>query len=97
MGNAANNNPAYNAVRQIATELIMSINIFNKGKYIRKKQENRLFEMRYFDEERKFKWSTTELNYSDETFKIVNQYKKENRILYLQEYSDGTKIEVVGR
>jgi hypothetical protein len=37
LGNPVNNNPAYNAVRQIAKELIVSHNIFNKGKYTRKK------------------------------------------------------------
>lgn len=96
MGNAVNNNPAYNAVRQIAKELIVSQNIFNKGSYTRKKQKNRLFEMRYIDEERRFKWSATELNYSEETFEIVNQYHKEDRTLYVQEYPDGTKFEFVG-
>lgn len=96
MGNSANNNPAYNAVRQIAQELIVSQNIYNKGSYTRRKQKDHLFEMRYIDTERRFKWSTTELNYSEETFDIVNQYQKEDRTLYLQEYSDGTKFEFVG-
>lgn len=96
-GNPVKNNPAYVAIRQIAKEVLVSQNIYNKGRYIRKKQKNRLFEMRYFDNERRFKWSTTEMNYSDETFKIVNQYKKESRTLYLQEYPDGIKIEVVSR
>jgi hypothetical protein len=52
--------------------------------------------MRFFDKERRFKWSTTEINYSEETIEIVNQYQKENKTLYLQEYSDGTKFEFVG-
>ena len=95
VGNSVKNNPAYNAIRQIAKEVIVSQNILTKGGYTRKKQKNRLFEMRFIDEKRRFKWSTTELNYSEETFEIVNQYKKEDRTLYLQEYSDGTKLEFV--
>ena len=53
--------------------------------------------MRYFDKDRRFKWSPTEMSYSDETFDIVKQYEKENRNLYLQEYPDGTKFELVTR
>lgn len=97
MGNSVKNNPAYAAIRQIAKELIVSQNIYNKGRYTRKKQKNRLFEMRFFDNERRFKWSTTEVDYSDETYDIVNQYQKEDRTLYIQEYSDGMKFELVYR
>lgn len=96
-GTPVSNNPAYNAVRQIAEELMVSQKNYSKGKYTRKKQKDRLFEMRYFDKERRFKWSSTEMSYSDETFDIVNQYQKESRNLYLQDYPDGTKFELVTR
>ncbi|KYC62684.1 hypothetical protein ABEV04_11555 [Heyndrickxia faecalis] len=95
-GNSAKNNPAYNAIRQIALELIVSQNIFNKGSYTRKKQKDRFFEMRFYDQTRRFKWSSTELPYSDETLNIIKNFKKEDRILYLQEYSDGAKYEYIG-
>lgn len=96
-GRVINNNPAYNAIRQIATEVIVSQNVFNKGKYTRKKRKECKFEMRYFDDNRRFKWSTTEVNCSRETSEIVNKYRKEERILYLQEYFDKTKLEVVSK
>lgn len=91
------NNPGYNAVRQISTELIASQNIHNKGKHTRKKQKNCSFEMRFFDKERRFKWSPTEMSYSTETFSIVKQYQKVDRVLYIQEYPVGTKFELVDR
>ena len=97
MGNSAKNNPVYNAVRQIAQELIVSQKFYNNGNYTRSKQKDRLFEVRFIDKERRFKWSTTELTYSEETIDIVSQYKKEKRTLYLQKYSDGSKLEFVGQ
>lgn len=51
--------------------------------------------MRYFDDFRRFKWSSTEMTYSDETFEIINQYKSEKRKLYIQEYRDKIKVELV--
>lgn len=96
-GKPSMNNPAYAAIRQIAEELLISQGIYNKGSYTRKKLKNRFFEMRFVDDKRRFKWSTTEITYSEETFKIVKQYRKENRTLYLQQYSDGTNLEVVSR
>ena len=51
--------------------------------------------MRYFDEYSRFKWSTTEIKYSDETRSIVNQYRVEDRKLYIQEYRDKLKVELV--
>lgn len=97
MGNPVRNNPAYAAIRQIAEELLISQYIFLKGSYTRKKQNNRLFEMRYVDENRRFKWSATDMVYPEETYEIVKQYKKEDRNLYVYEYKDGTKIEVISR
>lgn len=96
MGNPVLNNPAYNAIRQIAYEVLVSQSFFNKGNYTRRNHKERLFEMRFIDENRRFKWSSTELTYSEETFEIVDQYRKEDRTLYLQEYTDQVKIEYVG-
>lgn len=95
MGKSASNNPAYNAIRQIAKEVIVSQNLLNIGTSTRERMKNRLFEMRFIDNKRRFKWSTTELNYSEETFEIVNQYREEKRTLYLQEYSNGAKFEYI--
>lgn len=91
------NNPAYNAIRQIALEVLISQNKFNNGYLNRRKQKGRTFEMRFFDKVRRFKWSTTEITYSNETLDIVTQYSKESRTLYIQEYNDGSKVELVLR
>lgn len=96
-GNPVVNNPAYNAIRQIALEVIISKNKFNNGYLNRRKQKEKTFEMRFFDKMRRFKWSTTEITYSDETLDIVNQYSKEARTLYIQEFKDGSKVELVLR
>jgi hypothetical protein len=96
-GNPSINNPAYAAIRQIAEEVLVSQIIYNKGSFTREKQKDRLFEMRYIDDKRRFKWSITEINYSKETFEIINRYQKEDRTLYLHKYKDGTKIEVIAR
>ncbi|MFF2341689.1 hypothetical protein [Bacillus mycoides] len=95
-GNPANNNPAYNAIRQMAYELFVSQNYFNKGTYTRKKIKNRLFEMRFVDPTRRFKWSTTEITCSEETLAVVKQYRKENRTLYTQQFTDGTTFTFIG-
>lgn len=91
------NNPAYNAIRQIALEILVSQKKFNTGYLNRRKQKERTFEMRFIDNVRRFKWSTTEMTYSNETLDIVNQYSKENRTLYIQEYNDESKVELVIR
>lgn len=96
-GNPIVNNPAYNAIRQIALEVIISQNKFNNGYLNRRKKKEKTFEMRLFDKVRRFKWSTTEITYSDETLDIVTQYSKERRTLYIQEFNDGTKVELVLR
>lgn len=94
-GNPVSNNPAYNAVRQIAHEVLKSQEILNKGGYRKTKKPHSDFEMRFFDQTRRFKWSTTELNYSEETETIVNQYVKELRTLYNNYYPEGKVLEFI--
>lgn len=95
-GKTASNNPAYNAVRQIATEVLISYERSNKN-FNRRKVNNRSFEMRFFDSERRFKWSKTDINCSEETLELVKQYRKEERKLYIETYDDGIKIEVLAK
>lgn len=61
-GNAPINNPAYQAVRVIANEFLVSLELFKQGLKNRRKQKNRKFEMRIVDDEgRRYKWSETEI------------------------------------
>lgn len=53
--------------------------------------------MRFFDETRRYKWSSTEINYSEETLQIVNQFTRELRTLYIQETKDGSRFELILR
>lgn len=94
-GNSVSNNPAYVAIRQIALEVLISQKRYEIGYLGRYKQNDKDFQMRYFDEHSRFKWSTTEIKQSDETRSIVNQYKAEQRKLYIQEYRDKLKVELV--
>ncbi|PKE63134.1 hypothetical protein [Macrococcoides caseolyticum] len=96
-GNAVSNNPVYNAIRQIAQEVILSYDKFKIGFMSRYKQKDKNFEMRFFDETRRYKWSSTEINYSEETLQIVNQFTKEFRTLYIQETKDGARFELILR
>lgn len=96
-GNSPINNPAYQAIRAIANEVLISINLSQQGLKSRLKQKDRKFEMRIVDAAgRRYKWSETEITYSPETFQIVSQDRKEKRTLYLDEYNNGMKVEYVG-
>ena len=96
-GNIPTNNPAYHAIRAIANELLISICFSQIGLKKRIKQKNKEFEMRIVDDEgRRYKWSKTEIIFSPETMKIVEQDRMEKRTLYIDEYKDGKKIEYVG-
>ena len=53
--------------------------------------------MRFFDDSRRYKWSSTEINASEEIMEIVNQHRVEDRKLYLQELGNGMKVEFVGK
>lgn len=96
-GNPVINNPLYSAIRQIALEVIVSQEMYNIGYSNRKKLKESTFEMRFSDKIRRFKWSTTEIEYSPETIKIVNQYAKEHRTLYIQKIKNGIEVELVLR
>lgn len=72
------NNPAFAALRQISFELLQSVK-FNNEKYTRKEYPERLFEMRFVDDSRRFKWSTTDITTSQETIEIVEKFKPSAR------------------
>ncbi|MDZ4992562.1 hypothetical protein GNF80_06180 [Clostridium perfringens] len=91
-GNPAQNNPAYVAIRQIVYEVLASNFIYLSGGYTRKLCKNSQFEMRFLDKYTRFKWSSTDIDCSPETKDIINQYKKEHRKLYLQEYKNKNKF-----
>lgn len=87
------NNPAYAAIRQVAHEVLTSLAFFNK-EFIRKPYVERLFEMRYIDDVRRFKWSSTDIESSEETFSIVNAFRLDDRIYYIDNFEKG-KREVI--
>lgn len=91
-GNKARNNPAYNAIRQIAQELLISDYIYNMGSYTRKKIESSPFEMKFVDQNRRFKVPKSDSYISEKIFAVKNESRKENRTSYLQEYVNGTKV-----
>lgn len=96
-GNAPVNNPAYQAVRVIANEFLVSLELFKQGLKNRRKQKNKKFEMRIVDDVgRRYKWSETEIIYSSETFQVVNKDRSEKRTLYIDEYKSGVKVEYIG-
>ena len=95
-GNSPQNNPSYQAIRAIANEVIISYNLFKMGMKSRTKQTDRTFEMRFIDSERRYKWSTTEINFSEETRLIVDEHRVDARKLYIQEFSNGVRREYIG-
>lgn len=91
------NNPAYQAIRVIAHEVLCSINISASGLKIRRKQKGKEFEMRIVDDKgRRYKWSKTEITCSPETKELVSKDRAEKRTLYIDEYKNGYKVEYVG-
>lgn len=88
-------NPVYATVRQIACELLTSISVFEKGHYTRRAHPDRKFEMRYFDSDRRFLWSETDIPVSEETRKIVEPFAKKPRKYYTDHFTDGFSREVV--
>ena len=75
---------------------MISLEISKIGLKTRKQCKDRTFEMRFFDDSRRYKWSSTEINASEEIMEIVNQHRVEDRKLYLQELGNGMKVEFVG-
>ncbi|NLZ88517.1 MAG: hypothetical protein GX916_03350 [Clostridiales bacterium] len=88
-------NPVYATVRQIACELLCSITISEKGHFKRLAYPERKFEMRYFDSTRRFLWSQTDIQFSEETKKIVELFNKQPRKYYVDRFADGFAREVV--
>lgn len=96
MGNYPQNNPIYQAIRVIANEVLTSNNLFKTGMKNRFEQKEKDFEMRFVDSNKRYKWSNTEINKSEETQQIVEKHKVEPRKIYIQEFSNGEKKEYVG-
>lgn len=97
-GNPPTNNPAYQSIRVIANEVLISLNLFQRGLKIKRKQVDKQFEMRIVDNVgRRYKWSETEIQCSSETYQKVSKDRAEKRTLYINEYMDGTKVEYVGQ
>ena len=83
-GNKPLNNPAYQAIRTIANEVLYSIAISASGLKNRKKQKGKEFEMRIVDNfGRRYKWSKTEITCSLETMELVFQDKVEKKEPYI--------------
>lgn len=95
-GRQPQTNPAYQSIRAIAQELLISKSLADIPMKQRQKQKGKEFEMRFADKSRRYKWSTTEMTTSPETDKIVAKDTMQRRTLYVQEYADGKKIEYVG-
>lgn len=96
-GNIPLNNPAYQAIRVIANEVLCSISLSSSGLKNRRRQKGREFEMRIVDEAgRRYKWSKTEITCSPETMELVSRDRAEKRTLYKDEYNNGSKVEYVG-
>ena len=96
-GNSPTNNPAYQSIRVIANEFLISLGLSQQGLKNRRKQKDKKFEMRIVDEAgRRYKWSETEITYSSETFQIVSKDRSEKRTLYVDEYKNGIKVEYIG-
>ncbi len=53
--------------------------------------------MRFVDNMRRYKWSTTDISCSSETMEIVNRHKSEARRLYRQEFGNGMAVEYIGK
>lgn len=87
-------NPVYAAVRQIAFEVLSSWKLFGCS-FQRTIYKDRKFEMRFVDNYRRFKWSTTDINTSNETLNIVNQYQPRPRKYYIDKFYNGEKREVI--
>ena len=96
-GNSPLSNPIYQAVRVIAEEFLLSVAISSSGLKNRRQYKERKFEMRFIDDKRRYKWSTTDINCSSETLKIVNSHKVEARKLYRQEFGNGMAVEYIGK
>lgn len=96
MGTPPKNNPVYQAIRSIGDEVTRSDDYHNVGMKNRYKQKEKDIEMRFVDSKKRYKWSNTEINKSEETQKIVEKHKRFSRTLYIQEFKNGQKVEYIG-
>ncbi|HEL2000946.1 hypothetical protein [Streptococcus suis] len=96
-GDSPLSNPIYQAVRVIAEEFLLSVAISFSGLKNRRQYKERKFEMRFVDNMRRYKWSTTDISCSSETMEIVNRHKSEARRLYRQEFGNGMAVEYIGK
>ena len=76
---------------------MLSVAISSSGLKNRRQYKERKFEMRFIDDKRRYKWSTTDINCSSETLKIVNSHKVEARKLSRQEFGNGMAVEYIGK
>lgn len=88
------NNPIYASIRQIACEILSSIELLNLA-FQKIINSTRSFEVRYVDENKRFKWSTTDIQASEKTKLIINQFEKKERIYNIHKYVNGATIEVI--
>ena len=96
-GNVPSNNPAYQAIRAVANEVLSSIAISASGLKNRTKQKEKEFEMRIVDNAgRRYKWSKTEIPCSPETMALVLKDNVEKRTLYIDEYKNGSRVKYIG-
>ena len=91
-GTQPQNNPIYQAIRVIAEEFLISVNDCLSGLKTRICYKERQFE----NKNRRYKWSTTDMNYSPETMEIVSKHKVQSRKLYRQDFGNGKKVEYIG-
>jgi len=90
------NNPIYASIRQIACEVLFSWEI-SKLSFRRTALPERKFEMRFVDENKRFKWSETDLTFSEQTKCIINKYRFEPRKYYIDRFKNNLGREVIKR
>ncbi|CAM2794947.1 hypothetical protein [Dellaglioa algida] len=85
-GNVPKNNPVYQSIRSMARELIMSINLSRSTMKLRTKRSDSKIEMKFIDNNKRYK----------RTFTGGKSKKNlEKRVLYLETYTNGSKIEFI--
>ena len=94
-GRQPRNNPAYQSMRVLAEEFLISETINSVGLGERREYKDRQFEMRFVDDDRRYKWSSTEISCSEETRGIASKHRCEPRKLYRQSVRDGRVFELI--
>lgn len=88
------NNPALAIVRQVAFEFLDSL-VQNNLNFTKTPHKDRLFEMRFTDETKRFKWSSTDITTSEETMIIVNTFNKVDREFFTYKATGYPQLEVI--